>query len=676
MFRKPQRVEQKVEAVPGNHSREVIHMENKPLNGGLLNKYVRPTSTPLQMKMINGKYQIIQPTNNSNKNEMKKKQYYMHNKGVYGSETQEDPQSGLILKTRKENGKRNPRSEYNNNYNNYNNNNFVQNKWRTQPMRSLSVRSSQSRGVDTLQRHVIQGQMRPVHMYTRFQPSFSKYDQNLIRSSQPERNINAQRADNNTDRRFFQSKPDNRVFQSMPGMNNIYSFSNLNQKSNAGLIAQNSLDMNNDRADYNNLLDRNRRMNQDLRPQSRNYIPQRNKSAKSVEHLKRSAPQYHNYHHQENNKANYEAVIRRKSICNILVMLFRKMLVFNSKLEGLKQKLYSDSQGFQGFNIQTLFSNFCDRSHNKIFSSGLNSCFQHLGFNYSPAIVQKLIRYFSKMQTEHINMFSEKGTDHKFELTGSGKLKEVTRHRQNHAPRQYNEHQMPKQQDSLSFREFEGLFIPLKDNFTLQSEETLEKNIAGDTPGAYYPVNKEAEYHLIRQIVILSLRKLEDLGWMIRSLKIFRPMEVSKVLQTEFTINSSNQIIDETTTVKNGFAISDSLKESNFKKSEVINDRQNGMLEANLDMLPDSKMFSENSISGRETGQKGIRGQVLNQFSNYNKRVSEEMNTENLMNFLNRNEIDHLPSDLVFIFKEIGCDKERVSFNDILDYLALQLWNI
>ena len=553
-----------------------------------------------------------------------------------------------------------------------------------------SVKSVRSRTADTLNRRFIHNQYRPVHMYTRFQPSLSKYEHDLMRSklSQSkggslERNQNLRNNLNihenlsgfgrfNTEQMGLnspvQNRPNarsthdarnNRVFQSIPVMNNIYSFSNLRAQN----IKSNQANQFNNQHNQNYGKDNGTiRKAYTQYPSNTDSLSQHRRDMDGQNNYLYARPSSMVRSHQNfpvsRNRSNNHMRLGRKpnGRSNVMAMFFRKILVFNSKLEGLKQKLFAQNSGFD---CQKLFQDFAQENPDHLSMQELMSLFNSLDFNYSPQIVYKILLYLLRQET-YTNPHDQPSQSKKFELTGSGRLLEVlnkqfrsmTHNKRSNKPRSPNS-------DHLDYSKFEAFFCPMKEAGTVLSDETLERSLHGARTHEPF-LNKEAIFHLVRQIVILSLRKLEDLGWVIRSLRMFPPEHLFQILGPELDKKGEFSQMSN-----NGNLTSMNKITGNKLLGQNVKKMRNSLTFQNI---PDNEKIPEN---------KNKRSDLLNRFLTPQKKQNIEVVKEfNLQKFLKINGVDFLTGDLIFIFKELGCFSNKVNYDQFSGYLTADLWSL
>ena len=558
-----------------------------------------------------------------------------------------------------------------------------------------SVQSVRSRTADTLNRRFIDNQYKPVHMYTRFQPSLSKYEHDMVRSrlsnskggsldKNPSnlrdmqdyafKRFNTDKGNMyspnqneryNIDKRF--NKNLNGIYQKIPELNNIHSFSNLKpqindnhsekfqqqERSKNPLYRQRNMDINGQKAytHYPSHPDNNSHHPRNFNINHNNYMNINRPSSVVRSHQNFSNQRGRSIGYQ--NKNNRFRVPKANGRSNILSMFFRKILVFNSKLEGLKQKLFAPNSGFD---CQKLFKDFARENPEHLSMKELMSLFKSLDFNYSPQIVYKILLYLIRQEPLLLNPLNNISPSKKFELTGSGKLLEVLTNRiqsisQNTQKKRFKNPHSPNS-DHLEYSKFQAFFCPMKEAESVVSDETLERSLHG-ARGFDSSLNKEAIFHLVRQIVILSLRKLEDLGWVIRSLRLFPPEHLFQLLGPELVQNR---------------------KKSNHLNNNFTSINKNG--NNNAKQMKNSLTF-QNIPEHNNNNEKNNRSELLNKFLTPKKTTPLEIVNEfSLQKFLKLNGVDFLSGDLIFIFKELGFYNDKVGFDQFSGYITADLWSL
>jgi hypothetical protein len=87
-----------------------------------------------------------------------------------------------------------------------------------------------------------------------------------------------------------------------------------------------------------------------------------------------------------------------------LVLLFRKMLVFSSKIESLKEKIIINNPDFSCYKI---FVNFSGERNTKMDIIGLCDFFAAFNFNFGEGFVEKVMIFLSKYRIEGQSSFAE-----------------------------------------------------------------------------------------------------------------------------------------------------------------------------------------------------------------------------------------------------------------------------
>jgi hypothetical protein len=583
--------------------------------------------------------------------------------------------------------------------------------------RPTSVRSTRARTADTLNRRFYNQRYKPMHVYTRFQPSMSKYEHDLIRSqvslskhNSLEKNPRGEnmvygipygkyRTEDVNQKQGFGHEGvrvnnvnghqlEREAFKKSPGLNNIYSFSNLRPASQN----QGSLDS---RHNFGNSPGQQpiyvgRDPTGTLRkgyvkyPSNiENSLTQRNNRGyghnNNYLYANRPVSATHSAHNVRVSRnryvspnANMMHLGKVNGRSNVLAMFFRKILVFNSKLESLKQKLFAPNSGFD---CPKLFRDFARENPERVSMEELMSFFQSLEFNYSPQIVYKILLYLTRKDTSSEDQMTKASTSKQFELTGSGRLMEVLKKRfnsmsNNQANARFQKPH-PSTSDLLDYSKFESFFSPMKETGTVLSDETIERSMQGVRNHENF-LNKEALFHLIRQIVILSLRKLEDLGWVIRSLRLFPPEHLFQLLGAD--LSQRNDSLSKS-------QMSNNTKDMNLTSVNKMDQNKNFF--GNNKQMKNSLTFQNIPQSdqltndNRESTPKKGPSNLLNQFlANDKTKTRGQLSEMALHRFLKQNGVDFLTGDLVFIFKELGSFSDGMSFDQFSGYLTADLWSL
>lgn len=173
-----------------------------------------------------------------------------------------------------------------------------------------------------------------------------------------------------------------------------------------------------------------------------------------------------------------------------LKILFKKLFVYQSKIEGLKMKLYKSN----GENLTyTLHRDFVDPDSGHFNLASLENLFAHLNLRMEQTTTRKLILFLAK--------FADSAHQNQLLLSDPSS----------------NEKDAPVSEfpSDLSYSHFRELFISHKIQLSELYLHSEWESLA-DNPS---PVLEKAEYFLLRQIVLLQTKQLKDVGRVVQSLR-------------------------------------------------------------------------------------------------------------------------------------------------------------
>lgn len=348
-----------------------------------------------------------------------------------------------------------------------------------------------------------------------------------------------------------------------------------------------------------------------------------------------------------------------------LVDLFRKLLVYSTKIRSLKQKIKNQNADFHSWPI---FREFSKRGGRDLSLEDLGLLFYNLGFHFSEDFIFKILIYlsryrfgFSKNETGN----SRGNLNPKFDEKLSS-VKETTEYlsqfshmRMKHKQNPDFEHSPPhthtgpgKPQETINFREFSKLF-ELQSGDTNFPQSTSPQSPNSTSQGTYI---MEMDYHLIRQIIILMNRKLEDVSTIIQFARSYTSQQVFKTI-LEFSPKPQ----------------SDQFSFPSKENSNIISskgDSGSNMLKTPSPSTgsPKSELFSfmKNSIPSPAVERKMQTGQG---------QELQAITLTVLSRFLKANGVQFIEADLSLIMSDLT-GTGRVSFEDFDRFLMSHVWDI
>lgn len=203
-----------------------------------------------------------------------------------------------------------------------------------------------------------------------------------------------------------------------------------------------------------------------------------------------------------------------------LTLLFRKMLVFSSKIDTLKDKIVVNNPSFSSYRLFVRFSGE-RRTHMDLL--GLTDFFRAFNFDFGTIFVEKMMIFLSNYQLDGPSSFAE-GTGDEDAFDGGFV-----------PPRAYESRWNNNDINgrlSISYGEFKDLLVTEERNhidWAVNDKHPKDINILN------------TEYHLIRQILLLLHRKLTDIGHIVRTLRPYPTEDIFRFL-TKFNSPSHVKI--------------------------------------------------------------------------------------------------------------------------------------
>ena len=198
-----------------------------------------------------------------------------------------------------------------------------------------------------------------------------------------------------------------------------------------------------------------------------------------------------------------------------VVELFKKILIYSSKLEELKGELFGNNPRF---NLMGIFKIYDEDEDGLLSKEQFERLVVDIGFQLNGLQLDRLMCYLNNFLTKTIEKINT---------------------------------------ENINFSDFTKLFFPMaRDNSQLFNTYYGNQNFKKKKAVENDLVIKESEFHLMRQIVIIMLRKLDDLSVIVRSLRNHDVSDIFKIVSnsmsninwdilTDFLENSNIKFIDE-----------------------------------------------------------------------------------------------------------------------------------
>ena len=201
------------------------------------------------------------------------------------------------------------------------------------------------------------------------------------------------------------------------------------------------------------------------------------------------------------------------SINDLLLLLFKKILVYSSKIESLKKKIYQNNPNFS---VKIIFKEIDREKKAYLTLHDVGYFLHYFGFKVSDWEAFKLMGYLSKYKLATLQELieEEKINPEAFasilpKYFGGDKTDE-------------NVSQLKKEgfKFFVNFEGFSSLFKPLDKSFRPPRPGTQQVNF-NSSKGV-----RESEFYLIRQIILLTFRKLDEMGMVVQYLNEYSSREI------------------------------------------------------------------------------------------------------------------------------------------------------
>jgi hypothetical protein len=174
----------------------------------------------------------------------------------------------------------------------------------------------------------------------------------------------------------------------------------------------------------------------------------------------------------------------------------------------------------------------------------------------------------------------------------------------------------------------------------------------------------ETEYHIIRQILMILNRQLDDMGTVFQSLRKFPTFEI-----IHFLGQTPHREVDKPFKYEQKRDTGTELSDHDHKilfSSSNIRSEETERQEHNIDVefgMEEEELF---------------RGKTFGNPNTINAKVKaiKGVSKQNIIYFLERNNVQFLPEDVLYIFKAFGCSEEILRQNNFDAVMFNKVWNI
>ena len=205
------------------------------------------------------------------------------------------------------------------------------------------------------------------------------------------------------------------------------------------------------------------------------------------------------------------------SLEDLLLLLVKKILVYSSKIDSLQRKMYANNPAFS---VKLIFKEADKERKAFLTLHDMGYFLNYFGFQVSDWETFKLMGYLSNyklttleelMTQEDIN--SEVFAEMQSKFFGGAQGKDA---------------QSQAKKDSLLFylnyENFSQIFKPVDKAFRPEQNRKRQMNYNNDQR------IRESEFYLIRQIILLTFRKIDEIGMIVQYLKEYPSAEIYEFL--------------------------------------------------------------------------------------------------------------------------------------------------
>jgi hypothetical protein len=236
-------------------------------------------------------------------------------------------------------------------------------------------------------------------------------------------------------------------------------------------------------------------------------------------YIESSLPQVNEYGGQEIKFSQLQSTVSwiPTNVNDLLLLLFKKILVYSSKIDSLQRKIYENNPSFS---VKVIFKEMDKERKAYLSLHDMGYFLNYFGFKVSDWEAFKIMGYLSSYRLAtlqeliaHEVKTSSNITNIQKKYFGDNKNPSLQRKATDNSKNFF-----------INYDSFSRIFKPADKNFRPKPKQMKQLN---------YNMNKgirESEFYIIRQIILLTFRKLDEIGMIVQYMKEYSHTEIFELI--------------------------------------------------------------------------------------------------------------------------------------------------
>ena len=196
----------------------------------------------------------------------------------------------------------------------------------------------------------------------------------------------------------------------------------------------------------------------------------------------------------------------------------------------------------------------------------------------------------------------------------------------------------------------------------------------------------ETEYHLIRQILMIMNRKLDDISAIINSMNMYSPNHIFEFLLTQNNLKNTQDMTVENVKMDYDQEIinSDQFDVTSVKYTDPLSPKTHCLTRDTYEFKHSQQITSMEFLNSKSidfTNKKFLMGKpnISDEMTQKEKsKLGSNVVLENsaIVNFLERNEIHFISEDIDYILRAFGTKNQNLGLQHIQAFFSSPVWSI
>lgn len=414
-------------------------------------------------------------------------------------------------------------------------------------------------------------------------------------------------------------------------------------------------------------------------------------------YVQSTLPQVEELHANESRVGQFQSTISwiPSSINDLLLLLFKKILVYNSKIESLQKKIHENNPNFS---VKVLFKEIDKERKAFLTPHDMGYFLHYFGFRVSDWETFKMMGFLSSHRISTLQeLISSEGAN-----AGVSGVVQSKYFGENNKLSSLSLAKNSKTKVFINYESFSRLFKPMDRSFRPNFQKKPQTNYSM-AKGI-----KESEFYLIRQIILLTFRKIDEIGMILQYLRKHPSEDIFELLcrfnegmynrQSEgshrFDSDDHPQKRrqtnpDEAENIKRLKSVSEVISESALQdslsqmlskppakgKSDAPKSKKPVIKKSKLDLKKKQKSLNKSNASIKQSTviNKAIpKGKLPEKKETTKKQIWPNQKT--FENFLNHHKIRFLKKDTVFLLRDLGALGDCLYEDRFKRFLFSNVW--